>query len=345
MHIKPIKLRIIAFLLLISFSLFHGCAWLLTGIVIFASLALLFSSKIRFFVWIRKKTILSISVTLIGIFTLVIFIRVFLIEICSIPSSSMEDTLLPSDKVIASKINYGLRMPSSPFEIPWINILFYLNKDARASSDSTWYEYIRLKGYSEVHKNDVFVFNSPYNKKEYYVKRCIGLPGETLKINNGIVLCNGSEINFPKLAKIKYKVWLNDITSFLLLADSLKLQLSGFYNNRREPYREVILSPQQYRTIKNTACTDSLFISAAQPDTIPHTYPHNKLFLWTFENFGPVLIPEKGMQIELTPENYFLYKVIFDKYEGQNYSFKNNHVFSNEGPLQYYTFKQGYRPS
>ncbi len=334
------KILIFLFIVFVSFTL--GLIWLSISTLVVVGLILLFSSKLRLLVWLRKKVIFSISTAIIGIILLAVFFRVFLIEIYSIPSGSMEDTLLPGDKVLVSKLNYGPRMPGSPFEIPWVNLLFYLNKEARASADSTWYGYIRLKGYSEVQRNDVFVFNFPHNKKNFFIKRCMGLPGETLEVKNGVVLCNGNKLDFPEQAKIKYKVWTNDISRFLYLTDSLELHLPGFYSNRQEFYREVTLSPQQYQTIKNASCIDSLCIVAAQPDTIQHTYPHNKHFLWTFENFGPVLIPKRGMQIELTPVNYFLYKEIFDKYEGQNFSFMNNQVFSNEEPVKYYSFKQDY---
>ena len=288
------KTLIFLFVVFISFTL--GLIWLSISILVIGDLLLLSSSKFRFFSRLRKKAIFSTSTAIIGIVLLAVFVRVFLIEIYSIPSGSMENTLLPGDKVQVSKLNYGPRMPASPFEIPWINLLFYLNKEARASADSTWYGYKRLKGYSEVQRNDVLVFNFPHNKKNVFIKRCIGLPGEKLEVKNGVVLCNGNKFDFPEQAKIKYKVWLNDINRFLTLVNSLELPLSGFYYNRREPFHEVVLSQQQYQTIKNRTCIDSLCIVASQPDTIPHTYPHNKNFLWTFENFGPVVIPQRGMQ-------------------------------------------------
>ena len=75
-------------------------------------------------------------------FLLIIFItigvRILLFEIYYIKSNSMEDTISPNDRIFLSKLNYGPRMPASPFEIPWINIFYYLNKNYRTKTDSVW---------------------------------------------------------------------------------------------------------------------------------------------------------------------------------------------------------------
>jgi signal peptidase I len=62
-----------------------------------------------------------------------------------------------------SKVNYGPRMPASPFEIPWINLVFFMNKEARAAIDSTWYDYKRLGGFTRVKRGPVFSVEAPKN--------------------------------------------------------------------------------------------------------------------------------------------------------------------------------------
>ena len=317
-----------------------GLYWLLIGGGLLVCMFLLFFSIQKYFICIRKSVI---TLSLLTFFFVTICSKVLFVEIYSIPSSSMENSLLSGDKVFVSKLNYGPRLPGSPFEIPWINLLFYLNKEARASSNSTWYNYKRLKGYSNIKRNDIAVFNFPHKKEIHFIKRCIGLPGETLHVKNGHVICNKQELRLPATAIMRYNVWPNNIQKYLALADSLELPGLGIYHNRRrEKYRELVLNQKQYNAFKNARCIDSLFITANKPDTIPHTYPHNRRFLWTFENFGPVLIPEKGMQIELTPNNYYLYKKVFENYEKQNFTFENNQVFKDSKPIKYYTFKQDY---
>lgn len=326
---------ILSFLLVVF--LITGLLWLILGLAIIAVTYLFFSVVSKH----GKPKWLITFLVFVTIFIIAISARIFLLEIYSIPSGSMENTLLPGDKVLVSKLNYGPRMPGSPFEVPWVNLFFYLNKEARASSDSAWYNYKRLKGYSKIERNDITVFNFPKKKETYFIKRCIGLPGEKLEIKNGFVFCNNLQIEFPKKAKIKYHVWTNDYEKLLALIDSLELPHYGFYY-RKKTYHELILNPQQHWDIKNAPCIDSINIAVSQPDTVPHTYPHNIHFLWTFENFGPVLIPQKGMQIKLTPNIYYLYKKVFKNYERQTFTFENNRVYGNGKLIEYYTFKQDY---
>lgn len=334
------KIRVLIIVLIFLSILILGLHWLLLGLLLLSLLCLLFSSKLTPFVKLRK--IVAIPIT-IGFVIIAVCLRIFLVEIYSIPSSSMEGTLMPGDKVLVSKLNYGPRLPSSPFEVPWINLLFYLNKEARASSDSIWYDYKRLKGYSKIQRNDIAVFNFPHKKETYFIKRCIGLPGENLEVRNGLVLSNEQECGFPVRATVKYRVWTNSFQKFLALADSLAFPNFGFIRNRRrEKYRELLLNQEQYNALKDVSCIDSLNIASAKPDSIPHTYPHHKRFLWTFENFGPVLIPQKGMQIKLTPNNYYLYKKVFKNYERQNFTFESNQIYDNGKLIEYYTFKQDY---
>lgn len=314
--------------------------WLFFGVIPLILFYLLHKTKL---IHTEQRCIITATLIVIGVFLLKICLRIFLFEIYAIPSNSMKNSLLPGDKVLVSKLNYGPRLPHSPFEIPWINLLFYLNKEARASADSIWYDYKRLKGYSNIKRNDITVFNFPHKKETYFIKRCIGMPGETVAVQDGLVSCNQQELEFPAGAKLKYRIWPNNFQTFLALADSLDQRVFGIYHNRRkEKYRELALNQEQYKVIKNASCIDSLCISAAKPDSIPHTFPHNKRFLWTFENFGPVLIPKRGMQIKLTSDNYFLYKKAFKNYESQNFTFKNNQVYDKGKQIKYYTFKYDY---
>jgi signal peptidase I len=123
------------------------------------------------------KSILN-WVSIIFLFlTIAIIMRVFFFEIYLIPSSSMEPTLLPGDIIIVSKMSYGARVLKP--------VKFFRQKII---------EYIRTKGWSSVKKGDIFVFNWPnYNATfdstiTYYgdpvVKRCYGLPGDSVRIKN-----------------------------------------------------------------------------------------------------------------------------------------------------------------
>ena len=333
-----IFLIIVVFLIILATHLL----WLALGLATILIISIFCTYKIATWRKIRIVKWIHVLFVIVAIFLSTISIRIFLMEVYSIPSGSMEDTLIAGDKVLVSKLNYGPRMPNSPLEIPWINLFFYLNKESRANADSTWFGYKRLKGFSTIKGGDVMVFNFPHKKHTYFIKRCVGMPGDTLEVKNGKVICNKIELDLPAKAKIKYSLWFNNITKFRILLESLMIpKLKTTINFSKKCY-ELDLNKQQYLYMKTAKCVDSICVAVSGPDTISYTYPHNDKFLWTFENFGPVIIPKKGMKIELTENNYILYEKILKKYENQNLILKNNKVFLGKEQVEYYTFEQNY---
>lgn len=144
---------------------------------------------------------LKYSCILITVFFLAILFKTLLFATFTIPSTSMEETLQPGDQVFVSKMHYGPRLPRSPFEVSWVNVLFYLNKSARSRIDSTWWKYKRIEGFSKVSRYDVVVFDFPGKERgTFLIKRCIGLPGESLEIKHGLVYCNNGNVPLPNSA-------------------------------------------------------------------------------------------------------------------------------------------------
>jgi signal peptidase I len=336
------KITILSLSALFLVTLLNGLTWFSTGIIICYSISFLFFYLKNKFTWLQKSSFFTLVFFLAGVFVLAISFRIFLIEIYSIPSSSMEDALKPGDKVLVSKLNYGPRMPGSPFEVPWVNLIFYLNKQARASIDSTWYGYKRLSGFSGIKRNDVVVFNFPYDKNVYYIKRCIGLPGDTITIKNGEVFYNCEKETPPVGAKLNYRIWVGNQARFNKLSDSLGIRFSHDYSTGDTLSRLMNITRGQLHTIEKLGVADSIERVVNKTDSIPWAYPYNGLFLWTFQDFGPVVIPQKGMQIHLTPENFFLYQKIFGNYEGEYMEFRDGQAYQGGKPVNAYIFHQDY---
>jgi len=260
-----------------------------------------------------------------------------------VPSSSMENSLKAGDIILVSKLRYGPRMPYSPFEVPWINLLFYMNKQARANIDSVWFDYKRLKGFSGIKRNDVIVFNFPVQKDIFYVKRCVGLPGEEFSIKNADIYINEVLVENATTIRMKYKVWSNDSGSLLEAADSLGIPFPGNLIRSRPPHYEISLSGKEHTLLSIHHSVDSMKIAITLPDSLPHAYPFNDEFLWTFENFGPLPIPKKGMEIALNQENFILYNSIINNYEDTFLEFSDGRAFNDKGQVvDKYVFKHDY---
>ncbi len=180
-----------------------------------------------------------------GVFIAAIVVRVFFIEIYAIPSGSMEDTVMPGDKVLVNKLAYGPKLPVSPYDIPWVNLVWFLKADATANPDSVYWDYHRLWGLSSIRRGDVMVFSHPLwgGRNNFYIKRCMALPGETLEIKNGRIKINGKYS--PESAGVKrmHKVWSNNPQEFIRFSDSMRMRLHGrsFRQNDKEPV-ELLLA-------------------------------------------------------------------------------------------------------
>ena len=124
-----------------------------------------------------KKKIIDIIFdnlkTLIGALIIAIFIRSLLFQPFYIPSSSMEPTLLVGDRIFVSKYTYGYSKHSFPFSPNFSNKRFFSKLPERG---------------------DLVVFKTPADNRTDYIKRLIGMPGDTIQFVNGDLLINGNKI-------------------------------------------------------------------------------------------------------------------------------------------------------
>lgn len=269
-----------------------GLYWMALTTFLLYLIFLVFRSELALFAWIRKRRFVSSIFTIIGIFLLAISIRIFFIEIFSIPSSSMENTLYPGDKVLVSKLNYGPAMPQSPFEIPWINLIWYLSVDKSTPFDSIYWNHKRLNGFSSLKNGDVVVFIHPLwgQRDNFFIKRCMGLPGDTLQIINGVVLANQKALHMPESVKQPYVVKVRHLSAF-----------------------------------KNDS-----------------SHWVNKELKWTIDHYGPMIIPQKGMNIPLNALNYKIYHQTIEQLEKVNIEEKQGIYYINGKPSITYVFRKNY---
>jgi signal peptidase I len=241
--------------------------------------------------------------------------RVFIVEIFAIPSSSMEGTLVPGDKVIVNKLAIGPRLPRSPYEIPWLNLFWLLRADAATNIDSTYWDYTRLKGFSRAKRGDVIVFNHPLRGKRdnYFIKRCVAIPGDTMEIYNGQLKINGLFIPEPENLKNKYLIWCKDVKQLRDLIGINQIANNGL-NHSGNPV-EIELNPSQFEMLKNSGNIDSIQIKLLPKDPENLVYPQKGGFNWTITDYGPVVIPHKGLTIDLNESNFQLYQRTINRLE------------------------------
>src|SRR5690606_9304760 len=130
----------------------------------------------------------------------------------TIPTSSMEKTLLVGDFLFVSKIHYGPRTPNTPLSIPFFHHTLPVF-NAKSYSEIINFGYHRLPGFQDIKRNDIVVFNypndenpRPVDKRENYIKRCVGIPGDVLEVKDAVLYIN-SEVAFePKNLQLEYLI-------------------------------------------------------------------------------------------------------------------------------------------
>jgi len=277
---------------------------------------------------------------------LAVVLRVFVFEIYSIPSGSMEATLVPGDRIVVSKLSYGPALPRSPLEVPWFNAFFLINRRAITANDTFVWRYRRLPGLRNIHRGDVIVFRYPGDPHQTYIKRCVALPGDTVQVAAGILLVNGCPQPLPPTAKTEYSVWFQDQGAFQHLTDSLHLTCYGPWDEKDASYRYLNLAVGEAELLQHTAPVDSVsrYVRerdrpgevplAAEEETPGQDDPPDR--------FGPLVVPQRGMVMAVNAGMMRGYAAILARYEHFRPERAGSVYLWHGRPVTHYTFRQDY---
>ncbi len=326
----------------------------------------------------------------------VYFINLFVFQNYQIPSSSLEKSLLVGDYLFVSKLSYGPRVPNTPLSFPLVqNTLPILN--TKSYLEWPQWGYKRVKGFGKVKRDDIVVFNfpagdtvalkvqnpdyytlveevgrerilldkatfgdviyRPVDKRENYVKRCIGMPGDTIEIRDNQVYIDGQAAENPKDMQLNYYIEtdgsplteeqfrLMDVSreDRKLVGNEGLLAFLGFTPNAGGKYNPVYHMPLTAKALEIARKLPVVKKTVIEPDVLGGpTYPVGYKTGWTRDNFGPLWIPAKGATIELTKRNLALYERCIKNYENNTLEVKDGKAYINGKPAASYTFKYDY---
>lgn len=323
-------------------------------------------------------------------------VRTFYFEAFTIPTSSLEKTLLIGDFLFVSKVSYGPRIPNTPIAFPFAHHTLPLTESTPSYLEWINLPYKRLPGLGEVERNDLvvfnfpagdsvalkqqnqvydqlvrsygrdFVFNSrdhrgqdifgdiierPVDKRENYIKRCVGLPGDVLEIRDSELFINGEPAFVPENLQFNYVVTVKDygykaedliekdITTELDPQTGRLIQLS--------PYGEfqVTLTEKSKKKLMeypNTKSIEKIIRHKGEGGSGNEIFPNDPQYNWTIDNFGPLKIPAKGETVELNQKNIAIYRDIITTYEGNELREDGNRIFINGKETNTYTIQLDY---
>jgi len=280
--------------------------------------------------------------TFLGVFIFAILFRMFFIEIYSIPSESMEDTLMPGDKVLVNKMVYGPKLPASPYDIPWINLIWFLQAGASTNPDSAYWNYRRLPGFSRIKRKDILVFFHPLwgGRNNFFIKRCIALPCDTLIIEGGNVKINSQLLPEPALAKKVYKAWTSTPQQFARIVDSLELNTISRYKKTQVGNSvDLLMTVSLKNILLKSGYLDSIKVKTCSPDSSRWVFPKTRDFAWTIDNYGPLIIPYQSMTIKLNRRNFLLYGRTINHLEKIKLEEKSEQYYLDGNPATRYVFR------
>ncbi len=358
------------------------------------------------------RTLMSWVDAIVFALVAVYFVNIYFFQNYTIPSSSLEKSLLVGDYLFVSKMSYGPRKPMTPLSMP---LTQHTLPVAGCRSYLEWpqWDYERVSG-GQVQLNDIVVFNypagdtvtvnpayqnmdfyaiaysigsqqymqlyggyprldtlsamdqrnfltriyalgrqyidqnpqvfggvmwRPVDRRENYVKRCVGLPGQTLQIKDHVIYLDGKPNKEPDHVQYDYFVVLKRP-----LPDGLVREL-GISGEDLASLREtgsMPLTQQAYERLK--ACPD--IVESITYDSVNSVsdglYPLNAYTGWTRDDYGPVWIPAKGKSVRLTMDNIAVYERPIRVYEHNDLRVEDGRIFINGKEADSYAFKMDY---
>ena len=309
-------------------------------------------------------------------------IRIFLIEAYTIPTSSMEKTLLVGDYLFVSKVSYGPKVPNTPLAFPFVHHTLPLTESTKSYLEWINLPYYRFPGMAGIKNMDVVVFNYPdgdtlstklqsnvsyyqlvrsygrdavWNSKQYFgdiiarpvdkrenfIKRCIGIPGDTIRIVDRVVYVNGTPEKNPGSRQFKYLVKTDG--SPINQKNFEKLDITETIATDNNGTYELTLSDaaiSKLRQYSNVVSIEPMVIPAGTAD--PNIFPFDTTYRWNVDNFGPVWVPKKGVTVPINMSNICFYRRIISVFENNKLETRDGRIYINGKESGEYTFKMNY---
>ncbi|MCX4291800.1 MAG: S26 family signal peptidase [Odoribacter sp.] len=385
-------------------TLWVGSWWLLLLIPVIYDVYI--SKKVHWTFWKKKgvekqtKAVEWIDALIFAVVAATL-IRMFLFEAYTIPTSSMEKSMLVGDYLFVSKVAYGPKLPNTPLAVPFTHHTLPFTRSGKAYSEAIKWPYKRIAGTTDIKRNDIIVFNfptgdtvivgnenpdyysqirsnarsyqqaelsrgvkmtrqeaeervkklmkqrfeiisRPVDKRENYIKRGVGMPGDTIELREGQLFVNGVPAENPENLQYDYVVRTNGTP---LNKKKLKEEIGISYDDMgmisSTEYvfpltGEMVRKLKAYPNVKEVRRNVDMEIN-------PEIFPFDPLrYPWSVDNFGPLYIPKKGDKVDLSLDVLPFYERIISVYEGNKLDVRDSVIYINEQPVEDYTFQMDY---
>jgi signal peptidase I len=298
-------------------------------------------------------------------------VHTYFMQPYTIPTSSLEKTLLVGDYLFVSKFHYGARIPSTTIAAPMAHDTLPLlgkksflsdNKNKGGFLNKLSLPYMRLPGFQNIKRNDIVVFSwpadtlktmwgdrsgeatyKPIDKRTNYVKRATGIAGDTLEVRDGYIFINGKKTVLPDRAKPQWYFIVDTdgkqlpetvIREFNKNREARMSNDGVYFFNLTDKEAAILAKNPIVKSIKKRLQPSGNYDKSV--------FPHNPKYAWSHDNFGPIYIPKKGTTVALNENTIPFYEQIIRRYENNDLTIFGNDIFINGKKAKNYTFKQDY---
>lgn len=290
-------------------------------------------------------------------------IRWLIMEAYTIPTPSMENSLLVGDFLFVSKFHYGTRTTTTPLQVPLTHQKIWFTE---TPSYVEWIKLpqYRLPGITEVKREDVVVFNIPPRElndgidypvdlKTNYIKRCVGIPGDTLSVIDKQVHINGKPSPNPPEMQFSYIVQSESVINERILD---KYEIDDFKvvgNSDEGVFYQMYISPAVAEELKKLNFIKNIQVAVqnamgqytvrSKNDVEGNIFPDAGKFKWNGDFFGPLVIPAKGMTVSINDSTLAMYGDAITLYDhNENAKIEEGKLLIDGQAVTEYTFKQNY---
>ncbi len=180
----------------------------------------------------------------------------------------------------------------------------------------------------------------PVDKRENYIKRGVGMPGDMIELKHGQLYVNGEIADNPEQLQYKYRVKTNGIPLNRMKLQDLGIALDdismGASDYELPLTLDMVEELKKFPNVKEIVKVEETGNNADIFPFDPENYP------WNVDNFGPLYIPKKGDVVELNMETLPLYERVIGAYEGNDLQVRDSVIYINGQPADTYTFKMDY---
>ena len=181
----------------------------------------------------------------------------------------------------------------------------------------------------------------PSDKRENYIKRCVGVPGDELRIVDGVLYVNGKKAYKPEKQQFLYQVNHNGVGLNQTVRQRLDINEEDYHSGITADIGCLHAAQvNAIRSMRNVIGVECLLDTAGYAD--PDIFPYDPRYPWNKDNFGPLRIPKMGETVQLDDSTICLYRRIIKNYEGHDLQERDGKIFIDGVEAHQYTFAQNY---